>query len=216
MPIIVPIGTGTSVGTGVTTYSGLVASVQSWLNRSDLTAKVPDFIALLEARLNRELRVPDMEEVTTLVLTDGAVDLPTDFLEARHLYINGATDYDLTPKPLSVFRSLYPTMTGCHPTIYAVADGQITVAPSSDDTLTLHYYQKLNPLSADNETNWLIVSHPDVYLWGALVMAEAFLWDDERVPGWKSLWDEAIGSLEKHGTKKRNGGGPLHPVHTGP
>jgi hypothetical protein len=92
MPIIVPIGTGTSVGTGVTTYSGLVASVQSWLNRSDLTAKVPDFIALLEARLNRELRVPDMERMTTLVLTDGAVDLPTDFLEARHLYIDGDTD----------------------------------------------------------------------------------------------------------------------------
>jgi hypothetical protein len=87
------------------------------------------------------------------------------------------------------------------------------LAPSPADTYTawLHYYQKLTPLSSDNQTNWLIVSHPDVYLFGALVMAEAFLWNDERVAGWKSLWDEAIASLQKHGTKKRHGGGPLYP-----
>jgi hypothetical protein len=42
-------------------------------------------------------------------------------------------------------------------------------------------------------------------------MAEAFIWDDDRVPLWKSAWDESLESLKKHGTKKRHGGGPLYP-----
>jgi hypothetical protein len=106
-------------------------------------------------------------------------------------------------------------MQGC-PNIYAIADGQITVAPSSDDDVTLHYYQKLTPLSADNETNWLIASHPDIYLFGTLVLAEAYIWDDPRISLWKSAFDEAMDSLRKHGVRKRHGGGPLHPVHSKP
>lgn len=216
MPIIVPIGTGTSVGTGVTTYSGLVASVSDWLNRSDLDSKIPDFIALLEARLNRELRVPDMEDEVTLITdSENANSLPTDFLEARALYLDVSPRIIMRQVSMDGIRELGP-ITGS-PEVYAVSGGFLFVAPVPTDSLGLHlnYYQKIPALSSDNEINWLISAHPDVYLWGALVMAEAFLWNDERVPGWKSLWDEAIESLKRHGAKARHGGS-LSARHTCP
>jgi hypothetical protein len=216
MAIVVPVGTGTSVGTGVTTYSGLLASVGTWLNRSDLTTKIPDFITLLEARLNRELRVPDMEATTTLTASTGTVAFPTDFLEAIHLYVDATCDNEVVPKPLSDFQRSNPANVAGRPFYYAVSGSNILLSPGPDSTysLILNYYQKLNPLSADNETNWLIVSNPDVYLFGALLMAEAFIWDDPRLPLWKQSWDEAIGSLQKAATKKRYGGGPLFPRPT--
>jgi hypothetical protein len=135
---------------------------------------------------------------------------PTDFLEARHLYIDSDTDNEIVPAPLDTFRRQYPTSLAGRPQIYAIAAGRSCFAPSPDTTYTaeLHYYQKLDPLSSDNESNWLLSTNPDVYLYGALMMAEAFMWDD-RVSRWKSAWDEAIDSLKKHGTKKRHGGGPL-------
>jgi hypothetical protein len=37
------------------TYAGLQASVADWLNRADLTAVVPDFIAMAEAQISRRL-----------------------------------------------------------------------------------------------------------------------------------------------------------------
>ena len=41
-------------------------------------------------------------------------------------------------------------------------------------------------------------------------MAEAFLWDDERIPLWKSAWDESLGELKvDHGNRKRYGASPL-------
>jgi hypothetical protein len=42
------------------TYSNLKTSIANYLNRSDLTSYLGDFITLTEARLNRELRVREM------------------------------------------------------------------------------------------------------------------------------------------------------------
>jgi len=47
------------------TYAGLKASVADWLNRADLAAVVPDFIALAEGQMNRRLRVRRMVAAAT-------------------------------------------------------------------------------------------------------------------------------------------------------
>jgi len=41
----------------LTTYSELKTSIADWLNRSDLTTQIADFIALTEADFNSKLRV---------------------------------------------------------------------------------------------------------------------------------------------------------------
>ena len=39
-----------------TNYEGLKAAVADWLGRDDLAERIPDFIALAERRMARELR----------------------------------------------------------------------------------------------------------------------------------------------------------------
>ena len=41
----------------LTTFSGLKSSIADWLNRSDLTTQIADFIALTEADFNAKLRI---------------------------------------------------------------------------------------------------------------------------------------------------------------
>jgi hypothetical protein len=215
MPLnmVIPVGTGASVGTGVTTYSGLLTTLGDWLNRSDLNTKIPDFITLLEARLNRILRVPEMEAEATLTVSDNVADLPVDWLEIRHVFVDADIENEIVQVPFSTLRRDYPMGAYTNrPQVYAVHDGQLHLGPTPNVTeVELLYYEKIPALSAESETNWLIVSHPDIYLYGALTMAEAFLWNDERLPLWKSAWDEALGELIGQGNKKRHGGGPLFP-----
>jgi hypothetical protein len=213
LQITIPQGTGTTVGTGITTYSGLVASIERWLNRSDLGTVIPDFITLVEDRLNRLLRAPDMENIVTLTVSSGSVDLPTDFLEARHLYVDADPNNEIVPASLDTFQHAFSSSQTGRPQVYAVSDGQLMFAPSPDATYSvqLHYYKRIPALSASNETNWLITTFPSLYLWGSLVMAEAFIWDDDRIPLWKGAWDEALAEFKRHGTWKRHGGGPLAP-----
>ena len=70
-----------------TNYSELQTEVASWLDRSDLTAQIPAFIQLAEARINRKLRVRAMETVVqhTMVGLSKRIALPTDYLQMRGL-----------------------------------------------------------------------------------------------------------------------------------
>src|SRR4249919_1309406 len=217
MPIIVPIGTSTVAGTGVVTYSGLVSTLGDWLNRgdTDFTSQIPNFVTLLEAELNRTLRVPEMEESAEITVTDSSATLPTDLREIRHLYWNGDIDNEIVPVPLSTIRRDYPLGSFTdRPLVYAVRGGDIELAPlpgDIDGTLTVLYYEEIPALSADNESNWLIAAHPDIYLFGSLTMAEAFLWNDERVGQWRGAYENAVEQLKAQGVSKHHGGGPLFP-----
>lgn len=70
-------------------YASLCTAVAEFVDRSDLSAAVPDFVALAEERMNRTLRIADM-----LVIAQAEVDnatygngqffpLPADFLELK-------------------------------------------------------------------------------------------------------------------------------------
>ena len=71
----------------LSTYSELQTEIASWLDRSDLTAQIPTFIKLAEARINRTLRVRAMETVVqhTMVGLSKRIALPSDYLQMRGL-----------------------------------------------------------------------------------------------------------------------------------
>jgi hypothetical protein len=203
MPInmVIPVGSGTSVGTGITTYSGLVTSAGLWLERSDLGTMIPDFITMVEERLNRILRVPEMEEVTTLTTDGERIDLPTDFRQARSLYLDTDPRQELECVSLGTLRTKYAQQISGKPEVYAISGSEIVLGPS--------YYQEIPPLSSGSETNWLITRHPSIYLYGVLLQAELFGWNDERLPLLKGGWDEAIDELTEQGKRKQYGAAPL-------
>ena len=51
----------------ISTFAELKTAAANWLDRSDLTDRIPEFIALAEARFNRVLRIRDMETVSTAI-----------------------------------------------------------------------------------------------------------------------------------------------------
>ena len=66
----------------ITNYTELKTAVANFLARSDLTDRIPEFIALAEARLSRELESRSQEKRANATLTanDEFVALPTDFV----------------------------------------------------------------------------------------------------------------------------------------
>ena len=53
----------------LTTYALLKTTIANYLNRTDLTSYLGDFITLTESRLNRELRVREMVNTDTSTTT---------------------------------------------------------------------------------------------------------------------------------------------------
>ena len=183
------------------TYTDLQASAAAWLNRSDLTAAIPDFIALAEARIARDLRLRKQIASATLVTVAGTqgVTLPTDLLEVENMTLSA--DYDrslqvVTPEYLDV---RYPTRndTGI-PTVYALLGDQILFGtiPDSAYTVSLKYYARLAALSV-TPTNWLLTYNPGVYLWATLSEASAFLMADDRAALWEGKYQADCSALRR-------------------
>lgn len=189
----------------IATYAELVEEMEAWLNRADLTDRIPTFIRLFEARFNRNVRVPAMEATSTSTLESGELALPDDFLQARSLH--------LTTDPITVlqylapqkFRQTYAANQAGQPIVFTVEGANLLVGPEPETsyTATLCYFQRLPALTSVATTNWLLDSHPDIYLYGSLCMADAFLRDEEQAAKWKGAWDEAMAELTQEGQRAR-------------
>lgn len=185
------------------TYSDLTSALADWLKRTDLTARIPDFIRLTEARLNRLLRDPDMIVSGTLSFTNGTATLPAEFGE---LIAFGPTGRRLSLVTAQEFGT-YEAASG-DPTVYSVIGGSIKVLPSQGSASTPYtYFRGIPALTVSNTTNWLMTRAPDLYLYGSLLQAEMFGWNDERLPMLKSAFDEGISELRTDGDSRRWGVG---------
>jgi hypothetical protein len=70
------------------TFAGLKTTIADYLNRDDLTAIIPTFITLAEAKLNRKLRVRQMLKRATASVDSQYFAYPADWLQAKEFQLN--------------------------------------------------------------------------------------------------------------------------------
>lgn len=193
------------------TWEELKASVAEWLNRTDLTAKIPEFIAFAERRFNRVLTVPERENTATATASSERLALPTDFWALRSLFIQSDPRVALEQVTPSVLRTEYALQATGRPRAFAIIDGEFVFGPAPDSnyTVSIAYQQTIPALGSTQATNWLLTKHPDIYLYGTLLQAEAYVWNDPRLVVWKSALDEAIGELLASGLRRHTNSSPV-------
>ena len=166
-------------------YAELQQAIADWLNRSDLSSQIPDFIALAEATLNTVMRSTYMVQTDAVSVSSGAqkVAVPSDMLEPIYLQVAGSSSASLEqvdPSQLVVLRRARMRSSGT-PRFFAIIGRNIEFAPGPSETTSVDvtYYQRIPPL-ATNSTNWLLTNYPDLYLYASLLHAAPFLMDDQR------------------------------------
>jgi hypothetical protein len=196
-----------------TNYSALKTMIASYLGRTDLTAMIPTFIALAEARLQRELRTRQMLKSATATMTGGdpTVGLPTDFLEMRDLYIQGNPRMPVTYLSPSAFTRDAMADESGKPFYYTVLASEFLFAPIPDGNKTLEmlYYYKPEILSDSNPSNVFLANYPDLLLYGSLAQAEPYLMNDARLAVWASLYADTLNLIETSDENSEYSGIPL-------
>lgn len=193
-------------------YGDLVEKVASWLDRDDLEGQIPDFIALLEARINRLVRSINSEIQAIWVTAEEFYMLPTDFRKLRRIHIEGTPDRPLVEMSPVAVPGEFNGSTGT-PRAYFIQGRTIGFAPppAADTTFRVSYFRRIPPLSAAEPYNWLLQEHPDIYLWGVLHQAATYVRDPDAIDTCKGYLDEAISELQRESRLDRWGGGPLVP-----
>ena len=199
------------------TFTELKDAIADWLDRSDLTARIPDFIALAEARINRELRIRPMEVRSTMYATvdQQYFNLPGGYIQMRNIQLNTNPTTPLEYITPEMLDRLYGSTTTGKPRAYTLIGDEIQLAPIPDSAyqVEMAFYEKFTPLgdgSAGTVTsNWLTANAPDILLYGALMEAEPFIKNDERIPVWLNGYSNAIDKLQKQDQRDRHSGSAM-------
>lgn len=201
----------------ITTYGGLKTAITDWINWDDMDGQISTFIALAEARINREVRHWKMDATATLSVSTQYTALPADFMDVKRVSVTDTQDplRLVSVHDLQDMRDAANNQAGA-PYVYAISNGQLEVFPTPDTAtdVTLHYVARIAAFSADGDTNWLLTEHPDVYLYGSLMQAAPYLAEDQRTEIWATLYTNAVMGANQVSDRGRFGGAQRKKIRT--
>lgn len=189
----------------LSTYAGMLASVQDWLHRTDVAAPAVDFIRLAEVELSARLDHRNMETVSTISITGETYTLPDQFDGVLSLRVNsqGAQKvHYMSPEALDD----QPFNEAGTPRNYTIAGGSLVFwpIPAAAVAARFRYRTKLTPIDASN-SNWVLEDYPNAYLYGALMQAAPYVKDDARVAVWDMFFERAIKMINDDGIRQSLG-----------
>lgn len=206
----------------IQTASDLQAAIVEYLARDQdttLIARVPSFIQLFEAKMNRNLFVRQME-IRTQAVTDPSltpepefVALPADFQTMRRIRISSFAgkpplDY-ITNAAMDEKRYHHQDNTG-RPRYFTIFGNEIELLPTPDVAYTLEMIYRANlPSLNSNASNWLLALAPDAYLYGSLMESAPYIKEDNRIAVWGAGMTSALADLNNLGNNSTFNAGPL-------
>ena len=210
----------------ISNYTQLVSTIAEYLARDDLTARIPDFPTLTEAKLNRVLFVPQMEVRSSTVVDIGSnepefITLPSDFQTMRRVRLSSVTGKPrlqfMTGTQTDDLRYSRDNIPG-QPVYFAITGTELELLPTPNEAYTLEmtYRAMIPALTSSNQTNWLLTMAPDLYLYGTLLEASPYIMNDERLGVWASAVSTVIDQLNIHGERQSFNSGPSTVYLPGP
>lgn len=159
----------------VTTYAELKTAIGVELDRTDLASYTGDFVKFAEGQLNRDLRHRKMVTSTDLTPASNVCTLPTDYLNYIRVVELGAIRRELEFITPSVADQMYPTRPAGLASHFMIVGDSLTALPLSSNDIELTYRQKIPTLSDSNTSNWLLATHPELYLRASVMQGLMFI-----------------------------------------
>jgi hypothetical protein len=189
----------------VMTYSSLTSTVLTYLERSDAAtvAAIPTFITLAEFEIAQEIKTLGQLQVVTATMQAGSPNLqkPARWRKTVSMTLTNAAGQTqpMFLRKLEYLQNYWPKASSTStPLYYADSDFEHWyLAPTPDIAYTFEvlFYERIEPLSSTNETNWLTRYAPNAMLYGTLLQAMLFLKNDNRAI-FQQKYTEAINALK--------------------
>ena len=198
-------------------YDDLCKAVAKRAERDDIIELIPDFIDSTEQHMydneTESLQLRSMETISTTLTTGRLIELPPNFESSRAIRITDNEGEIQYRTPEALCRQSY---TG-RPRFFTVIGNNIEFdkTPDSEYTVEMQYFRKLEPLSDDNQTNEILLSHSNIYLFGALYESAVYEQDYQQQNVYASRFFNAIKGANKTDKRGRYGNAPTMSIEGG-
>ena len=193
-------------------YVDLQASIASWSHRTDLTTLLPDIVTLAEARISRDIRLRKQITTTTLTCVSGtqSVSLPTDWLEFENISVSTSPSRQLVYVTVEQLDATYSSSVTGTPSFYTIEGDTVLFGPIPDAAYSIAavYYARFASLITSS-TNWLMTTHPNIYLHACLVEVFSYLRDKDQIAFWLSQYLAGVKALQDQDDEAMHSGSAL-------
>jgi len=171
------------------TYDSLITTVEQYLERNDAATvnQIPTFITLCEFEIAQQIKTLGQQQVIQANMSPNNPVLAKPARWRKTVSMNLTLNGVIQPVFLRKYEYLRSyassSTTTSTPLYYADYDYQHwIVAPTPDQAYAFEvlYYERIQPLASDNQTNWLTQYAPNAVLYGTLMQAMPFLKNDSR------------------------------------
>lgn len=166
-------------------YADLKAEIKSFLwDRPDVEARIPSFVKLAETEARRLLKTREANATQKFAYSAGMTSIPCGAGNILAVRLGGddVTPWrDLNYVSPEMFSTIPERDLRGYPRFYTVQNERIMFAPRGDAASQgeIVYIDSFCPLKNDDDCNWLLRDHPDIYLCGALKWGKAWLIDGD-------------------------------------
>ncbi len=185
----------------ISNYGELKTAIANWLDRTDLTSKIPDFITVAEAKFFRVLRTPGNEQWVTYgasSLITQTFQIPNDYMSCK-IFMYGARPLTRITD-IKYLSLLAESDVAGPPQYFCRIKEQFYIYPQADteEDINLVYYQYQGPMVEDEDTTRTLGFAPDLYLYSALMAAQAYLIGDDRLQVWSAELQATMETLNSN------------------
>jgi len=191
-----------------TSYSALKTEITNWTHRSDLTSHIDTFIDMAEAKMNRTLRMSEMEDSTAIAYSGSDISLPDGFLEMREIHVSSSPDTTLEfVAPFKLSQLKQSGAGGIH-VYYTIRDDAIELYPTGSCTVEMVFYKEITPLDDTNTSNFVLADSPDLYFHGCMHNAYMYMRDVDSAAMHSQEFERIAEQMNKM-SNRRKFSGPL-------
>lgn len=186
------------------TYDSLVEDIKSYVERDDepFVSQIPRFIMMAENKLATRCR-----GLGILRLVNGAFTASNPTLEkpmrwretGSFSYVNGLGARTFLKLRSYEYCRVYSDDAGVSDPVYYADYGYehyfLAGTPPAAYNFELMYFERPEPLDADNQTNWTTQYAPQLILFATLLEAQTWLKLPERAKEFKDNFDDAMAAV---------------------
>lgn len=189
------------------TYDSLVADVITYSERNDagFIAQIPRLIMMTEQNIASQIKTLMQLVVvdTTLTTGDAVLEKPVRWRKTISMKVNGAPIVQRSMDYITQYQSESDNGLPLYYAEYDYDHWALAPVPDSNYPVEIIYYSRIQPLDQQNQENLLTREAPQALLYGTLLQAQGYLKSLDKIPVWKSYYDDAIAALTGEDAKRK-------------
>lgn len=189
------------------TYDSLVLNVQQYMERNDadFVAQIPSLIALAESRIAAELKTYLQLTVveTNLAVNQVILSKPARWRKTVSMKVNGQPVLMRSQDYVAQYQDESDNGKPLYYSEYDYNNWNFAPKPDAIYPVEIIYYSEIQPLDSQNQQNLFTRETPQLMLYGTLLAAQGYLKALDKLPVWKSYYDDALAAIKKEDNTRR-------------